>query len=260
MSDTAFEMVDECAKILHLGFSAEEFASLAEEHNFSEEAISAVECVFDYMRERRIQRTVETLLRLSHLPLKNPKTFENFDFTQLRGREVSKLCNLQTLSAIRAHKNIALIGPAGTGKTHLAQAIGYECCRQKMQASFIKMSELNDKFTVARQMDNAAKVLTSLVHPSCLIIDEVGYCTLDKENTRLFFDMVDRRYNKEGCYNMVFTSNKHPSQWAENFSDQDAALCALDRIFDKALIFNLKGDSYRGRDSETIAVSTKQNR
>ena len=54
-------------------------------------------------------------------------------------------------------------------------------------------------------------MLTSLVRPSCLIIDEIGHCEFDKENTRLFFDLIDRRCNKEGAYNIVFTSNRNPS-------------------------------------------------
>ena len=58
--------------------------------------------------------------------------------------------------------------------------------------------------------------------PSCLIIDEVGHCVFDKENTRMFFDLVDRRYNKEGPYTMIFTSNKQPSQWKQNFNEDPA--------------------------------------
>ena len=91
-------------------------------------------------------------------------------------------------------------------------------------------------------------LLASLVRPSCLIIDEVGHCEFDKENTRLFFDMVDRRYQKDGYYNMVFTSNRDPARWQENFSENDSLLCALDRIFDDAIVFAMKGESFRASD------------
>lgn len=74
------------------------------------------------------------------------------------------------------------------------------------------MSELRDKFTSARRAGKTAAVLNSLVRPACLIIDEVGHCAFDKENTRLFFDLVDRRYNKKGSFNIVFTRNKYPSE------------------------------------------------
>ena len=110
--------------------------------------------------------------------------------------------------------------------------------------------------TEARRTWREGTLLSALVRPSCLIIDEVSHCELDKENTRLFFDMVDRRYNKEGSYNTVFTSNKDPSQWKENFCENDALLCALDRIFDDAVVFSIKGESYRGRKLETVPLRT----
>ena len=193
---------------------------------------------------------------MSRLPLKDPKTFENFDFSVIRGRDADCLKGLSTLSAIYAHKNLAFIGPAGTGKTHLAQAFGYECCQHGMKTYFIKMSELRDKFTAARRVGKEASALNGLIRPSCLIIDEVGHCEFDKENTRLFFDLIDRRYNKEGNFNIVFASNKSPSQWRRNFDEDDALLCSLDRIFDDATVFNIKGESFRGKHLETIALQT----
>ena len=72
----------------------------------------------------------------------------------------------------------------------------------------------------------------------------------------MFFDMIDRRYNKEGPNIMIFTSNKGPDKWGEFFSEDSSLLCALDRIFDDATVFMMKGDSYRGKKLETIALET----
>ena len=258
MSENAFGEVEACSKILKLDFSSLEFAALAEEYDFTESQVDAVCKVFECLKQKKIETTVHTLLKMSHLPLKNPKTFENFDFAAIKGRDADRLKGLSTLSAIYAHRNLAFIGPAGTGKTHLAQAFGYECCKHGIKTYFIKMSELRDKFTNARRTGKEASALAGLVRPSCLIIDEVGHCEFDKENTRLFFDMIDRRYNKEGKFNIVFTSNKSPSQWRSNFNEDDALLCALDRIFDDATVFNIKGESYRGKKLETIALQTSR--
>ena len=154
------------------------------------------------------------------------------------------------------HRNLAFIGPAGTGKTHLAQAFGYSCCQHGMKTYFIKASELRDRFTAARRTGKTDSCLSGLVRPSCLIIDEIGHCAFDKENTRLFFDLIDRRYNKEGNFNMIFTSNKNPALWREDFDEDATLLCALDRIFDDATVFKLRGESFRGKKLETVSLQT----
>ena len=94
------------------------------------------------------------------------------------------------------------------------------------------------------------------MRPSCLIIDEIGHCAFDKENTRLFFDLIDRRYNKEGSFNMIFTSNKNPALWREDFEEDATLLCTLDRIFDDATVFKLRGESFRGKKLETVSLQT----
>lgn len=72
----------------------------------------------------------------------------------------------------------------------------------------------------------------------------------------MFFDLIDRRYNKEGNYNMIFTSNKNPALWREDFNEDATLLCALDRIFDDATVFKLRGESFRGKKLETISLQT----
>ena len=251
--------IDECCRLLKLDFSSAELARLALENGFSQEALNDMTLLFKYLRDKKEQTTIETLLRMSRLPQKAPKTFEGFDFSVLRGKgqtDLEKLQNIRTLAPIYAHRNLAFIGPPGTGKTHLAHAFGHECCKHGLKTYFIKASELRDKFTNARRTEKTATAVTNLVRPSCLIIDKIGRCDFDEENTRLFFDMVDRRYNKEGAYNIVFTSNRDPSLWRQNFHEEDTLLCALDRIFDDAAVFNFMGESFRGKRLETFALQT----
>ncbi len=258
MNESTFETVARCSKTLQLDFNTEEFTHMAQERSWSPETVAAVADVFQHLGTKKTEMTIQTLLRLSRLPLKDPKTFENFGFSVIKSRNVEHLKALPSLSVIYAHRNLAFIGPAGTGKTHLAQAFGFACCQRGMKTCFIKMSELRDKFTAARKAGKEASVLNGLVRPSCLIIDEVGHCEFDKENTRLFFDLIDRRYNKEGNFNIVFTSNKNPALCRANFNEDDALLCALDRIFDEATVFNIKGESFRGKKLETVALQTSK--
>ena len=122
MNETVFEKIEAAASVLKLDFSSEEFANFAEEQALSEGAIDAVQAVFSYLSEKKQQTTIQTLLKMSRLPTKAPKTFENFDFSLLKGKDVERLKALAALTAIYSHRNLAFIGPAGTGKTHLAQA------------------------------------------------------------------------------------------------------------------------------------------
>ena len=258
MNEAVYDSIGKNFKTIRLGIDVAEFARFAEEEAFTEAQIESIDRLFKHLAERKSQMTVATLLKMSRLPLKEPKTFDNFNFDLIKGKDVEKLKSLSSLSAIYAHKNLAFIGPAGTGKTHLAQAFGYECCQHGLKTYFIKMSELRDKFTMARRTGKESSVINGLVRPSCLIIDEVGHCEFDKENTRLFFDLIDRRYNKEGYFNIVFTSNKNPMQWRENFNEDDALLCALDRIFDDASVFTIRGESHRGKNMEKISLQTSR--
>ena len=224
MKETIFEQVASAASVLKLDLSAEEFALFAEDREFSEAGMEAVQMLLGYLSEKKQQTTIQTLLKMSRLPTKAPKTFENFDFSLLKGKDVERLKVLSSLNAIYSHRNLAFIGP--------------------------------DRFTAARRSGKTDSCLNGLVRPSCLIIDEIGHCAFDKENTRLFFDLIDRRYNKEGSFNMIFTSNKNPALWREDFEEDATLLCTLDRIFDDATVFKLHGESFRGKKLETVSLQT----
>ena len=98
--------------------------------------------------------------------------------------------------------------------------------------------------------------MASLVKPSCLIVDEVGGCAFDRACTNLFFDVIDRRYEKDGPNTMVLTSNTPVNRWDEFFTGDETLLCALDRVFDRATVFMMKGASFRGAELETLTVES----
>ena len=234
----------------------EEIAELAERNDFGESELAAIEEVFSYLAKRQHDKTIETLLRLSRLPQKAPKTFEGFDFGRIQGRDAEALRKLPSLANLHARKNIAFIGPGGIGKTHLAQAYGRKCCLEGHKAYYLKATELKDRFQRAIEQGTVAKAVAFLVKPACLIIDEIGRCSFDRACTDLFFDVIDRRYEKEGPNTLILTSNTQPVNWDEFFEGDDALLCALDRIFDRASVFMMKGASFRGIECETFSVET----
>ena len=172
----------------------------------------------------------------------------------MNGENAVQIRNLPNLTALYSRQNIAFIGPPGVGKTHLSMAYGNACCQKGLKAYFIKATELNEKFTKARRTGTESSAVSGLVRPSCLIIDEIGRSIFDMENTRLFFDMIDRRCSKEGPNCMIFTSNLTPDKWRDFFREDDALLCALDRTFDAATVYLMKGESYRGRNLKTYSI------
>lgn len=258
MNGSIFEQIAQNAQDMKLELTPEGAAALAMQKAWSDEQVEAVRDTLLYVKEQKRLKTVATLLRLSRLPLKDPKTFENFDFGQLKSEQMDALKELSQLAPLYAHRNLAFIGPQGVGKTHLAMAFGRACCEAGYKAYFLKATQLHEKFRDALKLGKEASTITGLVKPSCLIIDEVGRCVFDKMETRMFFDVIDRRYNKDGPTTTILTSNLEPAQWGEFFSEDSSLLCTLDRIFDTATVFLIKGESYRGRNCRTVKMTAGQ--
>lgn len=249
-----FERIEQSCKALKIDLSFGEIASFADDNTLSPEQLDAIASLFGHLEDKKHQTVIDFLLRTSRLPLKVPKTFDGYDFDRIHGKDSASVRNLPSLTEVYSGKNIALIGSPGVGKTHLAEAYGRSCCENGLKTYFLKASELKEKFVNARKYGREANVINGLVKPSCLIIDEVGRCIFDRESTSMFFDMIDRRYEKEGTNCMIFTSNKQPNDWLEFFRCDDDLKAALDRLFDDAKVITFKGDSYRGRKREIFAV------
>ena len=133
MDNSLFSRIQGSSEYLGFCFEEQEMASLATSANYTEDQLRAIAKTLDYFKDKKKEANISTLLRLSRLPLKEPKSFDNFDFDILRGKNTDSIRNLPALSALHAHKNLAFIGPQGVGKTHLAMAYGRECCMQRKE-------------------------------------------------------------------------------------------------------------------------------
>lgn len=223
MTDSLFGAVAQASReLMKYGFATEKFAAVVQRNKLTDAEVLALAKVFDCLMAKKESARVEFLLRTSRLPLKAQKIFDNLD----HWRNVERLRSLPTLSAIYAHKNLAFIGRLGTSKTHLPRLLGAPAVSMDLKPTSFKMTELRDRMISARRAGRESSLLSSLVRPSCLIIDEVGHCEFDQENTRLFFDMVDRRYQKEGCSNMVLPATGIPPSGRKT-SARTMLSCAL---------------------------------
>ena len=248
--------IRECADALGLSLPEDEMASLAERLGMGERELGAVGDVLSYLAERKRQNKVDMYLRMSRLPLRSPKTVDNFDFGRLRGADRAVVEQLPALANLYARRNLAFIGPEGVGKTHLAQAYARACCERGMQSYYIKARELRDRLAKAARAGGEANVIKTLARTNCLVIDEIGRCVFDKECTEAVFHVIDRRYEREDPNTTILTSNFGADRWGEFFTGTSTLLCALDRIFDNATVFILKGSSFRGAGLETYAIET----
>ncbi|WP_455056151.1 ATP-binding protein [Merdimonas faecis] len=248
------DFYESAAKRLALSASREEMACFLLDSNATEQDLAFMTKMLSMLLCKKQEIRERLFLNVSRLPKNMLMTFSRFKTESLAPATTRKIDMLRNLGFIDAKRNVIMIGPTGTGKTHLAMAIGYECCKNGIGAYFIKMKELQDKFHKALMVGDSGKALDSLTKYTCLILDEVGYCKFSKEETLLFFQLVDRFSSKEkGC--IVLTSNKDIPLWSDLFCEIDALECALDRLCNNSISIRFSGSSNRSGSSELIEIS-----
>ena len=246
METSKYDSIASALSSLKVDATSSEIASWALQNKVCNEELDKVLSLVTMLAEKKQTAVIETLKKMSRLPQVAPKTFDNFNCRDLGSEAKKSLLSLRSLAFIEAKNNVIMVGPTGTGKTHLAQAIGNECCEKGMKAYYIKFKDLKEKFVTAIAQGTTGRLINALAKYSCLIVDEVGYGSFDDEETMLFFHLVDKIKDKQQG-TIVLTSNTQPSEWNKFFSHMDALECAMDRIWEDAICITFTGDSYRTR-------------
>lgn len=192
--------------------------------------------------ERALQR------RIQKARLPKVKTLEQYDFEFPKRIPKQKILRLFDCDFVQRHECAVLIGPTGTGKTHILTALGYKACDMGISVRYTRVVEMLNSLTTAQMNGTLEKALRAYVHPSLLLLDELGYLPIDKRGSDLMFQVIAARYE---AGSVVITTNKPFKNWGETFDvDSTLATALIDRLMHHGEAIVIRGDSYRMKDKD----------
>jgi len=210
------------------------------------------QCLKAEQAERR-SRSQAMLTKFAGFPV--IKLIDDYDFQFAAGAPKKTIQTLQSMAFVERKENVIFLGPSGVGKTHLAIALGYLATQSSIKVRFITAADLVYQLEKAQQQGRLDQYMRrSLLGPSILIIDEVGYLPLQGNQANLFFQVIAKRYEHGS---IMLTSNLSFGEWDSTFAGNSALTAAmLDRLLHHAHVVQIKGDSYRLKDKKKAGVLT----
>ena len=229
----------ETLKLIQMQLHLNEVADFVATNNlsFSEGLLKLTNYEADYKAEN----AARSMIKAGAFP--HHKELKDFDFSFQPGRNKQEI--LKQLRFLEENENLVFLGPSGVGKTHLATSIGITAAKKRISTYFIKCNDLLQQLKKAKSENRLNDRLKHFSKYRLLIIDELGYLPIDKEDSNLFFQLIDMRYEKKST---ILTTNINFSDWDSIFYDAVVANAILDRVLHHAHVITISGRSYRLKD------------
>lgn len=220
----------------------------------AEENLDPSEFLYRLLQDEVDRRDGKQLqLRLHRAAFEHGRTLEDFDFTFNPKIPKAKVIDLATCTFIDRKDNVLLVGPAGVGKSHLAQALGHRAVRRGHTVLFTAASTMFAQLRAGRGDGSYDRRLCRYTSPDLLIVDDLGLRPLRGDEPEDLFDLIRARYERGS---LILTSNRAIPEWPPLFGDPLMASAALDRLLHHAIILEIEGMSYRNPSAGRRSAST----
>jgi DNA replication protein DnaC len=255
MTAAPYEQLKDDLGYLQLGRAAECFATLADQAKA--EKWSHVEFLARVIAEQAASTTNRRLaarLRFARFPYR--RTLEDFDFEFQPSLDRKLVADMATLRFIAENRPVLFLGQPGCGKTHLAVGLATKAVEAGYRGYFTTADDMVVTLVQARREGKWASKLKTLTAPTVLVIDDVGLLPMERGAAAAFFHVVNTRY--ERGHPTFVTTNRGLPEWGEVFGDPVVAAAILDRLMHNAVVFNIKGPSWRMREHHALEEATAE--
>jgi DNA replication protein DnaC len=205
-------------------------------------ALEAIDILLSEELTLRENSRIKTALRMGRLA--TIKTLSGFDFSFQPSLDRDRILTLAQLGFVARSEVVHFLGPPGTGKSHLAIALGVEAVKAGRSVYFCTLADLLAQLARAEREGRLQERIRFFCRPALLIVDEIGYLPVVAGGGNLFFQLVNARYERGA---MILTSNRGFAEWGEVFGDPVVATALLDRLLHHAVVVQIEGSSYRLR-------------
>ncbi|WP_304741034.1 IS21-like element helper ATPase IstB, partial [Dubosiella newyorkensis] len=205
--------------------------------------VEALNKLTQYEIDRKEINMINSMVKVAGFP--HRRELKDFDFSFQPSINKEQIMDFSTLRFLENKENIVFLGNSGVGKTHMAVSLGIEAAKKRNSTYFIKCHDLIQQLRKANEENRLENRLKNYSRYKLLIIDEIGYLPITKEESKLFFQLIDKRYEQKST---ILTTNIGFGEWDEIFQDPVMANAILDRILHHAHVVSITGKSYRMKD------------